>query len=122
MSQHPIVHIEISVQNRETAGKFYSDVFGWKVEQLPEMNYATFEAEGGPGGGLNPVENNQPAPVMVYIDTDDIDATLQKIQQSGGKLVRPTDDVPGMGQFAFFSDPSGNILALWHAVMPPPGD
>jgi predicted enzyme related to lactoylglutathione lyase len=122
MSQHPIVHIEISAQNREVAGKFYSDVFGWKVEQLPEMNYATFEAEGGPGGGLNPVENNQPAPVMVYIDTDDIDATLQKIQQSGGKLVRPTDDVPGMGQFAFFSDPSGNILALWHAVMPPPGD
>jgi uncharacterized protein len=122
MSQHPIVHIEISAKNREVAGKFYSDVFGWKVQQLPEMNYATFEAEGGPGGGLNPVENNQPAPVMVYIDTDDIDGTLQKIQQSGGKLVRPTDDVPGMGQFAFFSDPSGNILALWHAVMPPSGD
>jgi predicted enzyme related to lactoylglutathione lyase len=122
MSQHPIVHIEIAAKNREVAGKFYSDVFGWKVQQLPEMNYATFEAEGGPGGGLNPVENNQPTPVMVYIDTDNIDATLHKIQQSGGKLVRPTDDVPGMGQFAFFSDPSGNILALWHTVTPPSGD
>jgi predicted enzyme related to lactoylglutathione lyase len=122
MSQHPIVHIEIAAKDREAAGKFYSDVFGWKVQQLPEMNYATFEAEGGPGGGFNPVENNQPTPVMIYIDTDDIDATMQKIQQLGGKLVRPTDDVPGMGQFAFFSDPSGNVLALWHASMPPSSD
>jgi predicted enzyme related to lactoylglutathione lyase len=122
MSQHPIVHIEISAKDREVAGKFYSDVFGWKIQQLPEMNYATFEAEGGPGGGLNPVENNQPAPIMVYIHTDDIDASMQKIQKSGGKLVRPTDEVPGMGQFAFFSDPTGNILALWRPTMPPPSD
>lgn len=122
MSQHPIVHIEISARDREAAGKFYSEVFGWKVQQLPEMDYATFEAEGGPGGGFNPVENDQPAPVMVYINTDDIDATLQKIQESGGKLVRAKDDVPGMGQFVFFSDPSGNVLALWQTSMPPPGD
>jgi predicted enzyme related to lactoylglutathione lyase len=122
MTQHPIVHIEIAVKDREAAGKFYSDVFGWKVQQLPEMNYATFEAEGGPGGGLNPVENNQPSPVMVYINTDNMDVTLEKIQQSGGKLVRPTDEVPGMGRFAFFSDPSGTILALWQPTMGPPGD
>jgi predicted enzyme related to lactoylglutathione lyase len=122
MSPHPIVHIEIAAKDREAAGKFYSDIFGWKIQQLPEMNYATFEAEGGPGGGLNPVENNQPAPVMVYIDTDDIDATLKRIQELGGKVLRPKDDVPGMGQFAFFSDPTGNPLALWHATMAPPGD
>jgi uncharacterized protein len=122
MSQHPIVHIEIAAKDREAAGKFYSDIFGWKVEQLPEMNYATFEAEGGPGGGFNPVENNQPAPVMVYIDTDDIDATLKRIQELGGKVLRPKDEVPGMGQFAFFSDPTGNSLALWQATMAPPGD
>ena len=78
MSQHPIVHIEITAKDREAAASSIPIFSGWKVEQLPEMNYATFEAEGGPGGGFNPVENNQPAPVMVYIDTDDIDATLKK--------------------------------------------
>lgn len=122
MPQHPIVHIEIAAKDREAAGKFYSDVFGWNVQQMPEMNYATFEAEGGPGGGLNPVENNPPAPVMVYINTDDIDATLKKIQELGGKVLRPKDVVPGMGQFAFFSDPSGTPLAVWQADMPQSGD
>ncbi len=122
MSQHPIVHIEITAKDREAAGKFYSEIFGWKVQQLPEMNYATFEAEGGPGGGFNPVENNQPAPVMVYIHTDDIDATSKRIQELGGKILRPKDDIPEMGQFVFFSDPTGNPLALWQPVMAPPGD
>ena len=122
MPQHPIVHIEIAAKDRETAGKFYSEIFGWKVQQLPEMNYATFEAEGGPGGGFNPVENDPPAPVMAYIHTDDIDATLKRIQELGGKILRPKDDIPEMGQFAFFSDPSGNPLAVWQPVMTPPGD
>ena len=56
MSQHPIVHIEISTKDRESDAQFYSQLFGWKFEHMPEMNYATFEAEGGPGGGLNPVQ------------------------------------------------------------------
>jgi uncharacterized protein len=122
MSQHPIVHIEISAQDREAAGKFYSDVFGWKVQHLPEMNYATFEAEGGPGGGLNPVENNPFGPVIIYINTDDLDASLQRIQDFGGAVVHPKSDIPGMGQFAIFTDPSGNAIGLYQSMMPPPGD
>ena len=122
MYEQPCCDTEISAQNRDVGGKFYSDFCCWRSQQFTEINYGTFEAGGGPRGGLNPVGNEQPAPIMVYIHTDDIDASLQEIEKSGGKLVRPTDEVPGMGQFAYFSDPTGNILALWHPSMPPPGD
>ena len=72
MSQHPIVHIEFSAKDREAAGKFYSDAFGWQIQQIPEMNYATFEAKGGPGGGFNPVNDQNPAgTILVYIDSKD---------------------------------------------------
>jgi predicted enzyme related to lactoylglutathione lyase len=120
MDQHPIVHIEIAARDLEAASKFYSDVFGWKVQQLPEMNYASFEAEGGPGGGFNPVENDPFGPVTVYINTDDLDASLQKIQDSGGNVVSPKNDIPGMGQYAIFTDPTGNALGLFQPIMAPP--
>ncbi len=32
MPAQPIVHIELSAVDSESAGKFYADVFGWKVE------------------------------------------------------------------------------------------
>lgn len=114
MSQHPIVHIEISAHDREAAAQFYSQVFGWKVNQIPEMNYATFEAEGGPGGGFNPVSPENPAgTVTVYISTDDIQATLADIVKAGGKVILPKTEIPNVGWFAFFEDPTGNRLALY---------
>ena len=61
MSSHPIVHIEFSAKDRQEAGKFYSELFGWKVEQMPEMNYATFDDGKGLGGGFNPITEDNPA-------------------------------------------------------------
>ncbi len=117
MSSHPIVHVELSTKDREATGKFYEQLFGWKVQQIPEMNYATFAAEPGPGGGFNPVTDESPAgTVMVYIDTDDIEATLAEIVSLGGKVLREKTEIPSMGWFALFQDPDGNKLALYKAM------
>ncbi|NIM94314.1 MAG: hypothetical protein GTO18_11485 [Anaerolineales bacterium] len=53
MSEHPIVHIEFSADDPDAAGKFYADLFGWKVQFDPEMNYVSFETEANRGGGFN---------------------------------------------------------------------
>ena len=31
MSDHPIVHIELSADDPMAAGKFYGEVFGWDI-------------------------------------------------------------------------------------------
>jgi len=115
MSKHPIVHIEISALDREAAGKFYADVFGWKVQQMPEMNYAMFDTgQEDVGVGLNPVTDENPAgSVVVYIDSDDINTTLSKVEKSGGKSLVPKTPIPGMGWFAIFMDPTGNKIGLY---------
>jgi uncharacterized protein len=113
MSSHPIVHIEFSSKNLEESGKFYAKVFDWQVQQLPEMNYATFEVKPGPGGGFNPVTNMPAGSTMVYIDTEDSPGTLAKIEANGGKTISPKMEIPGMGWFAIFSDPSGNQVGLF---------
>lgn len=119
MSKYPIVHIEFSAKNREADAKFYGDLFGWKVEQIPDLNYATFATEEGLGGGFNPVNKDNPAgTTVVYIGTDDIEATLRDINNAGGMTLVPKTKIPGMGWFAIFSDLTGNKVGLFTANMP----
>jgi len=119
MYKHPVVHIEFSAADRQAAGKFYQDVFGWKITDIPEMNYTMFEYEEGRGGGFNPVSENNPAgTVTVYIEADDIETTLAKIEANGGKVVLPKSEIPNTGWFAFFTDPTGNQVALYKSITP----
>jgi len=114
MSEHHVVHVEFSTQDREAAGKFYSDLFGWQISDMPEMNYAAFDTGKNVGGGLNPVNENNPAgTVLVYIGTDDIDASLEKAESLGAKIVTPKTEIPQTGWFGFYSDPTGNMVGLY---------
>jgi predicted enzyme related to lactoylglutathione lyase len=115
---HPIVHIEISAKDHKAAGKFYSTVFGWELKEYPEMNYTTFASgEDAVGGGFNPVSEEHPAgTIMVYIHTDDLDASLEKIKANGGELVTGRYEIPTVGDMATFKDPTGNLVALLQPV------
>lgn len=115
MSSHTIVHVDISATNQEEAGTFYGSLFGWKIQPMPQFNYTTFAAEGGPGGGFMQIGDGM-APagqVLVYVSTDDIDASLAKVELLGGKIVRPKTEIPTVGWFGIFTDPAGNQLALF---------
>ena len=117
MSNHLIVHVELSAKDRVAAAQFYHDLFGWDVKQIPEVNYATFmTAKDQPGGGFNPVTpDNPPGTVLVYIGTDDIQESLALVEKLGGTVLAQPQPIPDVGLFAFFKDPTGNILALLEA-------
>jgi predicted enzyme related to lactoylglutathione lyase len=53
VTKRNIVHIEIPAADAEKAGKFYQDLFGWKIETDPVLNYTMWEPVEGPGGGLS---------------------------------------------------------------------
>ncbi len=119
MPKHAIIHVELSSRNQEESGKFYHDLFGWEVRQLPEMSYATFSpGEGAVGGGFSPIGPDSPAgTIMIYIEADDIQATLKKVEELGGKIVSPPKNIPGVGDFAIFEDLSGNRVAVLQPSM-----
>jgi predicted enzyme related to lactoylglutathione lyase len=58
-------------------------------------------------------ETNPAGLVTVYVGTDDIAGTLAKVEKLGGKTYVPKTEIPGMGWFAIFSDPSGNKIGLY---------
>jgi len=115
MSHHPIVHIELSATDHKKSAEFYAKVFAWKVQHIDAMNYSTFSTgDNEVGGGFNPAPQNMPVgSTNVYIGTTDIDATLAEIEANGGTILRTKDEIPGMGWFALFQDPSGNTLGLY---------
>ncbi len=120
MAQKPnsIVHVEFHSNAPEKTKSFLADVFGWKFEDMPEMNYSMFEPPSAPGGGLQRAENLPPG-VLDYVLTADIENTLRKVTTSGGAVVMPKQEIPGMGWFAVFQDPTGITLALYETSARP---
>jgi len=119
MAKHSIVHIELSAKDPKAAGDFYKKLFGWKIDVDDELKYVQFTPEDAPGGGFNQVgENAQAGDVVVYVSTDDIEASLAKAVKLGGKALMPKTEIPGIGWFALFSDPTGNKVGLYTATNP----
>lgn len=118
MSKRNIVHVEIPAANTESAGNFYADLFGWKIQPIPEMNYVMWEAgDGDEYGGFPQVSDENPAgQVLVYIASDDIDADLRQVEKLGGKVLHQKTEIPGNGWFGIFRDPTGNVLGLYTSL------
>lgn len=116
MSDHKIVHIELSAKDRKALSKFYAEIFGWQMEHIDEMNYTTFKAGDGVAGGFNPVTESNPAgTVTIYIETDDVTASLNDVEKAGGTIVSPEMEIPNTGKFGLFRDPQGNMIGLYKA-------
>jgi uncharacterized protein len=119
MSKRNVVHVEIPATNVEGAGKFYESLFGWKISYMPEMNYTMWEAGDGSGGGIPGVSADNPVgQVLVYIDSDDIDADLKNVKKLGGKVLHEKTEIPGMGWFGIFKDPAENVIGLYTSMNP----
>ena len=119
MSKRNIVHIEIPAANAAKAAQFYQALFGWKTTLDEKMDYTMWEPAEGPGGGFSPLDEQvKPGDVLIYIDSEDIEADLIQVGKLGGTLIRPKSEIPGVGWFGLFKDPTGNTIALYTSRNP----
>jgi predicted enzyme related to lactoylglutathione lyase len=110
----PVIHFEIGCRNSAKTVKFYSDLFGWKTETYGSAQMIDTGAPGvGIGGHINSLGHEPHNYVTVYAQVDDLEKSLKKVAQLGGKTIVPPTEVPGMGHFAWFADPEGNTVGLW---------
>ena len=49
---------------------------------------------------------------LVYFAVDDCDAKVQKATELGAGVMKPADDIPGIGRFAILIDPQGAAFAI----------
>jgi predicted enzyme related to lactoylglutathione lyase len=109
-----MVHVEIVAADADRAAGFWSGVFGWEIggSAMEGMDYRLFRSAEDQGGAVYPGEN--PGNLIVYFDTDDIDASVAKVRELGG-TADDKQPVPSMGWFASCKDTEGNAFSLWQS-------
>jgi uncharacterized protein len=125
MKKNPVVHFEMPYQDSKRLSKFYTQAFGWEMNETgPEMgNYvtaATAETDNNrmvktPGtinGGFYPKSPDAPQVPSVVISVDDIKQAMKKVVAAGGKVLGEPVEIPGIGQYVSFTDTEGNRVSI----------
>ncbi len=107
---HPVVHFELSGPDDRRLAGFYADLFGWRMRPVPGLAYTLIDTGGGINGGITTAAG--PAMATFYIETDDLQALLDKINLIGGKTVRPVTELPGLATYALFEDLDALVVGL----------
>jgi predicted enzyme related to lactoylglutathione lyase len=97
--------------------EFYTSVFGWgaDTQNFGGLEYTMFANGDRPAGGMlaiTPEMGPIPPNWLVYFAVDDCDAKVQKASELGATVMKPADDIPGIGRFAILIDPQGAAFAL----------
>lgn len=117
--KNPVNWFEIPVKNIERAKEFYETVLGYPLNEneMGDMKMAWFpmdEHGNGSAGTLIQASGYEPSQkgTVVYLHVDDIETTLDKIIDNGGRIIRPKMSVGDYGYIAHFEDIEGNRVAL----------
>ncbi|MFZ5472297.1 MAG: VOC family protein [Myxococcota bacterium] len=114
--------VDLNTTDPVAAKRFYSELFGWKTEDLP--------TPAGPYTMLR-IGNDDVAALSAlsaemkkagarpswtsYVLVKDLEETTRKVTGAGGKVVMPPMEVMDVGRMAMIQDPTGATLALWQA-------
>ena len=117
---------DIPADNIERAKKFYKSVFGWKINDVPQMDYNIIhtvatdnnmmpKVSGVINGGMMKRMKDEKSPVIV-IDTKNLDKELNKVKEHGGELVTEKMKVGDIGYYAYVKDTKGNTIGIFEST------
>jgi predicted enzyme related to lactoylglutathione lyase len=116
---NPANWFEIPVNDLTRAQKFYEKVFGFSFMPLTmgDAEMAMFpmnQGASGASGALIKTEGYVPshAGSVVYLAVQDIEGTLGRVQQHGGKTIVPKMSIGEFGFIGQFEDSEGNRVAV----------
>lgn len=121
----PVIHFEMPAEDRKRMSDFYKKAFDWKTEQMGEDmgNYVlvmtTESDKNGPkkrgaiNGGFFQKDESMPAQFpSVVIQVSNIQESIKKVNESGGKVLGEPMNIPGVGLYVSFTDTEGNRVSM----------
>jgi predicted enzyme related to lactoylglutathione lyase len=111
-----VVHFEIGAADDGQLAEFYGQVFGWGLQGFSGGGYTMIDTRGGAGinGGIGKSQTGEPWSAF-YVETDDLQAMLDRANSLGGTTVMPVTDFGGAVSIAMFNDPDGLLVGLTRA-------
>jgi predicted enzyme related to lactoylglutathione lyase len=113
-----VIHFEIPADDPDRAAKFYSNVFGWKLDKWdgPMEYWMITTGDGQPGINGGMMRRSHPgAGTVNTVDVASVDEAVKQIEGHGGKVVAPKMPIPGVGYLAYCQDPEGNTFGIMQA-------
>jgi len=106
--------IQYSGSDTTAAKKFYKDVIGWNIADMPMedgTSYSGIMLEDGPIGGFSPVPEASGG-WTIYITVADVDTSTKRAKDAGATITTEPMDMPGIGRMSSIIDPQGARLSL----------
>jgi hypothetical protein len=107
---HPVVHFEIGCRDRAKTAKFFTDLFGWGIDDGP-AGAITTDASKGISGHITSLGHEPQHYTTFYVEVEDVQTYLDKAVALGGKILVPPIKIP-TGTFAWLADIDGNMIGL----------
>lgn len=111
---NPVVQFQIIASDPEKVANFYRDVFGWKVRSDNALGYRQLMTEAGRGieGGVWPSPTPVRDFVQLFMEVDDVEATIHAAKEKGAQVLVPRSELPDGDVMAILIDPSGMSFGL----------
>jgi hypothetical protein len=105
---------ELATSDLDGAQRFYGEAFGWGFEDAEgmPMRYVMIKNGERTNGGLREPQPGEPSYWLVYFGTEDVGATLAKVEELGGTRMAGPVDI-GVGALGVAQDPQGAVFALY---------
>jgi hypothetical protein len=118
---NPFAHLELTTDDLKAAQTFYTKVFGWKLNEMPGMNYTMIDVGGsGVGGGMQSKPMPEaPTGWMPYVQVESVKASVDRAIKAGATATLPYQEIGDMGAIGIFSDPTGCSIGVWEAKQAP---
>ena len=114
---------EFMTRDYETGKSFYGSLFGYTFTEIggDDFQYSTIDLDGRPVGGIGVLPAEVPAHVpphwRIYFQVEDADATVARVTELGGSVLRPPMDMP-YGRHADVADPQGAMFSVIRTAAP----
>jgi hypothetical protein len=111
---------ELATTDAERAGRFHSELFGWRLKPSG-ADYTEFQrGERSIGGmmAITPEWGNVPSHWLTYFAVAECDGTASKALKLGAHARVPPRDIPNVGRFAVLIDPQGAHFAIIRLDVP----
>ena len=110
---------ELITNDTEAAKAFYSALFGW--EYYGDEHYIHITNRGRNNGGMIQLTEVPPG-WMVYFHVADIDAGIKRVEELGGTIAVPRNDIPDGSSWSVVTDPAGAHFYIMQVAKVDPWD
>lgn len=112
--------VDLTVQDADQIRDFYQDVVGWDPSAVDMGGYNDYNMTSPqtkmPNAGICHARGSNadlPAQWLIYITVQDLDQSMARCREKGGKVLSGPKDMAAYGRYCVIQDPAGAVAALF---------